>query len=87
VKQAPTQKALLSQFKLLDKDNTGVISKQNLTDAVHEANLDLDEKEISSIIEQVDYETNGTISYTEFLAATMPLQSYVTEEKLKEIFS
>jgi Ca2+-binding EF-hand superfamily protein len=38
-----------------------------------EAEIEFNETEINKIIEEVDYETNGTISYTEFLAATMPL--------------
>ena len=41
---------------------------------------DVDEEEIDLIINEIDYEQNGTINYSEFLAATLPVEKYVTEQ-------
>ena len=45
------------------------------------------EEEVNRIIEEIDYETNGTINYSEFLAATIPQEMYVTDDRLKALFS
>jgi len=43
-------------------------------------------KEIDKIIKEVDYHGNGKINYSEFLAATISVQSFLTEEKLWMLF-
>jgi Ca2+-binding EF-hand superfamily protein len=45
------------------------------------------EEDVNRIICEIDYETNGTINYTEFLAATIPQEFYVTDDRLKALFS
>jgi calcium-dependent protein kinase len=37
-------------------------------------------------MQNVDYEGNGLINYSEFLAATMSVQTVLTEEKLYALF-
>jgi Ca2+-binding EF-hand superfamily protein len=34
--------------------------------------------EIDKIIAEIDYDGNGTICYSEFLAATLPVEKYVS---------
>ena len=41
---------------------------------------------IKSIMKNVDYQGNGKINYSEFLAATVSLQKVLTEEKLYALF-
>ena len=41
---------------------------------------------IKQIVAQVDYKGNGKINYTEFLAATIPVQRVLTDEKLHALF-
>lgn len=38
--------------------------------------------ELKKIIQSIDTDGNGTINYTEFLAATMEKSLYMKEEKL-----
>lgn len=39
------------------------------------------------MIEELDYNGDGKINYTEFLAATMDTKKLITEEKLRSVFS
>ena len=49
-------------------------------------NLSLSSNQIKTIIQNVDYDGNGKINYSEFLAATVQLRSVLTEEKLYALF-
>ena len=42
--------------------------------------------EIDKIIKEVDHHQNGKINYTEFLAATVEIKQFMTEEKLWMMF-
>ena len=44
-------------------------------------------QEINEIITNLDYAKNHKINYTEFIAATINVQNYLTEEKLDAIFN
>ena len=50
------------------------------------ANNPISEKDVTSIIEEVDYKGNKKINYSEFLAATISVKRFLTEEKLQAIF-
>ena len=54
---------------------------------MNSANVDVEPEELDMIINEVDYEGNGTINYTEFLAATLPVEKFVTEQQLKALFA
>jgi calcium-dependent protein kinase len=41
---------------------------------------------IKAIMDNVDYMGNGKINYSEFLAATLPLESVLTDKKLFALF-
>ncbi len=41
---------------------------------------------VKTIMENVDYQGNGKINYTEFLAATVPVELVLTDEKLLALF-
>ena len=43
--------------------------------------------QIRALITEVDYTGNGKINYTEFLVATVNLNTFLDESKLKAIFS
>mmetsp|Transcript_21804 Transcript_21804/g.33720 ORF Transcript_21804/g.33720 Transcript_21804/m.33720 type:complete len:103 (+) Transcript_21804:1122-1430(+) len=73
----------------MDKDRTGFISAEELRQAFHDGKLEIPkmtEDQISKIIEEVDEHKNGKINYSEFLAATVSIQQFMTEEKLWMIF-
>ena len=46
----------------------------------------LSEKDIEDIIFEIDDNGNGKINYSEFLAATVSLKQFMTEEKLWMMF-
>jgi calcium-dependent protein kinase len=46
----------------------------------------LDQDQIQQIISEVDAAKNGKINYSEFLAAALTVQDFLTEEKLWMIF-
>eukprot|EP00357_Protocruzia_adherens_P006319 CAMPEP_0114990346 /NCGR_PEP_ID=MMETSP0216-20121206/10739_1 /TAXON_ID=223996 /ORGANISM="Protocruzia adherens, Strain Boccale" /LENGTH=483 /DNA_ID=CAMNT_0002353499 /DNA_START=1089 /DNA_END=2540 /DNA_ORIENTATION=- len=79
-------KNLKQAFMEIDKDNTGMITFDELEDAMKAQNLQLAQDEIHKIIEKVDYQGNGKINYTEFIAATVNARNDFTEEQLYSAF-
>jgi len=43
--------------------------------------------EINEMINQMDYHNNKMINYSEFLAATIDVQHFLTDSRLKAIFN
>ena len=43
--------------------------------------------EITEMISQMDYHNNKKINYSEFLAATIDIQSFLSESRLKAVFN
>ena len=71
---------LTEQFQLIDKDGTGVIRREELKDIMNSVNgLEIDGQEFEQVINEIDYDNNGTINYSEFLAATVPIEKYVSD--------
>ena len=50
------------------------------------AELKVEQEEIDNILNEIDYDGNGSINYSEFLAATLPIENYVTQEQLQALF-
>ena len=72
---------------MIDTDGTGVISRSELEDIMSKVEgLELEEGELDQIMNEIDYEMNGTINYSEFMAATLPVEKFVTEQQLKALF-
>ena len=38
----------------------------------------IETEEVDTILNEIDYEKTGTINYTEFLAATLPVDKFVS---------
>ena len=56
----------------MDTDNTGFIEPRELKVAIKNSNLEnMSAEEIDSIIDQLDYDHNHKINYTEFISATI----------------
>ena len=60
--QLLSKEKLKAAFKMFDTDNSGSISPQEIKDALGQ----LDEKLVQSIIDEVDANGDGEISYEEF---------------------
>lgn len=80
---------LQSTFISLDLNGDGKLSTEELVAAfcqVFGASCDA-EKEVESIMSQLDMDKNGHIDYTEFVLATMDKKWLITKENLKTTFS
>jgi Ca2+-binding EF-hand superfamily protein len=73
-------------FIAIDKEGIGNIKPHELKAAMKEANIEFDEAEVNRIMDEIDYDHEGYINYTEFLAAAIGVQKIITEEKMKAIF-
>ena len=73
-------------FLEIDHDRTGFITSSELQNAMINSNYNFTNEEINEIVQQVDVKQNGKINYTEFIAATLCVEKYMTDDKLREIF-
>ena len=78
---------LKAAFQAIDTDGTGMIGAQELRQILVSKKQNVSDSEISSIIDQMDYHDNKQINYSEFLAATINVQSFLTESRLKAVFN
>ena len=49
--------------------------------------MNLGQEEINNIIKELDFAENKRINYSEFIAATINVQEYLSEERLQAIFN
>lgn len=78
--------SLKKQFQIFDTDNSGFLEKEELKEAIQKSNYAISEDEIDDIIKNLDLANNGVINYTEFLSATIDLNSILTQTKLMALF-
>ena len=57
-----------------------------MKEAIRIAKSDISDEELARILEMVDYDENGKIEYTEFLAATVDINKHLTKEKIALLF-
>lgn len=76
---------LRDTFIAMDENEDGLITIKELESAFDKLKIN-DHVDLKSLFEQIDYNKNGFINYTEFLAAMIDEKTYVTEEKLFEAF-
>ena len=79
-------KNLKKEFQKLDTEGTGFLEIQHLHDVLKK-NFDISENELGQILDELDYLANQKINYTEFIAATIKVESFLTEEKLDALFN
>ena len=78
---------LRAQFQAIDTDGTGMIKAQELHDILMQKRMNVSDAEINEMISQMDYHNNKKINYSEFLAATIDVQNFLTESRLKAVFN
>lgn len=79
---------LRQTFQDMDRDCTGMVTIDELQSAFasnHELSV-LSGNDLLKIMKHVDQNGNGAINYSEFLAATISLDTVLTEEKLRVLF-
>ncbi|XP_021603522.1 calcium-dependent protein kinase 11 isoform X2 [Manihot esculenta] len=74
-------------FKMLDTDNSGTITYEELKVGLKRVSSELMESEIKALMEAADIDNSGTIDYGEFLAATLHLNKMEREENLVAAFA
>ncbi|GAA0176090.1 non-receptor serine/threonine protein kinase [Lithospermum erythrorhizon] len=74
-------------FKMIDTDDSGTITFEELKEGLRKVGSELMEPEIKDLMEAADIDNSGTIDYGEFLAATVHLNKLEREENLVSAFS
>ena len=67
------------EFEKIDVDNSGTIEIPELENAVRKSHINLSEVELKHILDELDYSKDKTINYTEFIAATIQIQNFLTD--------
>ncbi|KAL4576850.1 hypothetical protein LXL04_012950 [Taraxacum kok-saghyz] len=78
---------LKQMFKMIDTDNSGYITFNELKDGLKRCGADLDESDIHDLIQSADIDNSGTIDYDEFVAATLHYTKVDKEDRLFSAFS
>ncbi|KAM0940509.1 putative protein kinase CAMK-CDPK family [Dioscorea sansibarensis] len=74
-------------FRMIDSDNSGTITFDELKDGLKRVGSELMESEIQALMTAADIDNSGTIDYGEFLAATLHMNKMEREENLLSAFS
>uniref|UniRef100_A0ACD6A1G3 Uncharacterized protein n=1 Tax=Avena sativa TaxID=4498 RepID=A0ACD6A1G3_AVESA len=77
---------LKEMFKMLDTDNSGHITLDELKSGLRRVGATLMDSEIDALMEAADIDNSGTIDYGEFIAATMHINKVDKEDKLFTAF-
>lgn len=78
---------LKEMFKMIDTDNSGQITFDELKAGLERVGANLMESEIYALMEAADVDNSGTIDYGEFIAATVHLNKIEREDHLFAAFS
>ncbi|XP_057436347.1 calcium-dependent protein kinase 26-like [Lotus japonicus] len=74
-------------FKMIDTDNSGQITFEELKIGLKKFGANLNESEIYDLMQAADVDNSGTIDYGEFIAATLHLNKVEREDHLVAAFS
>ncbi|XP_020233115.1 calcium-dependent protein kinase 10 [Cajanus cajan] len=78
---------LKEMFKMIDTDNSGQITFEELNVGLKKFGANLNESEIYDLMQAADVDNSGTIDYGEFIAATLHLNKIDREDHLVAAFS
>ncbi|KAK6126519.1 hypothetical protein DH2020_039753 [Rehmannia glutinosa] len=78
---------LKEMFKMIDTDNSGNITFEELKASLKKCGANLNESEIYDLMKAADVDNSGTIDYGEFIAATLHLNKIEKEDHLFRAFS
>jgi len=76
---------LREQFNTMDKNGDGELTLEELKAGCREAGI-MQSEDINKLFSSIDSDHNGSISYTEFLAATIDQKTYMKRETFWEAF-
>ncbi|KAK7392723.1 hypothetical protein VNO78_21169 [Psophocarpus tetragonolobus] len=78
---------LKEMFKMIDTDNSGQITFEELKVGLKKFGANLNESEIYDLMQAADVDNSGTIDYGEFIAATLHLNKVEREDHLVAAFA
>jgi calcium-dependent protein kinase len=78
---------LKEMFKMIDADNSGQITFDELKAGLKRVGANLKESEIYDLMQAADVDNSGTIDYGEFVAATLHLNKVEKEDHLFAAFT
>ncbi|XP_050379584.1 calcium-dependent protein kinase 20 [Argentina anserina] len=78
---------LKEMFKMIDTDNSGHITLEELKNGLERVGADLKDSEITWLMQSADVDNSGTIDYGEFIAAMLHLNKVQKEDHLFAAFS
>ncbi|THU61812.1 hypothetical protein C4D60_Mb07t27210 [Musa balbisiana] len=78
---------LKEMFKMIDTDNSGHITFEELKAGLQRVGACLKESEVYALMQAADVDNSGTIDYGEFIAATLHLNKIEREDHLFAAFS
>ncbi|XP_047341256.1 calcium-dependent protein kinase 1-like [Impatiens glandulifera] len=78
---------LKEMFKMIDTDNSGQITFEELKAGMKRVGANLKESEIYDLMQAADVDNSGTIDYGEFIAATLHLTKIEKEDNLFAAFN
>ncbi|NP_001275230.1 calcium-dependent protein kinase 1-like [Solanum tuberosum] len=78
---------LKEMFKMIDTDNSGQITFEELKVGLKRVGANLKESEIYDLMQAADVDNSGTIDYGEFIAATLHFNKIEREDHLFAAFS
>ncbi|CAD8168988.1 unnamed protein product [Paramecium pentaurelia] len=82
------QEELIKAFQVLDKDQNGIISKDELIEGYSQVLKDkeLAMQEVNKILHIIDLNQSGQVDFSEFLMASMNQEKLVSLERVKAAF-
>ena len=78
---------LQHEFEKIDDDKSGFLEFDEIKAVIEKSGSKLESSEIDKIIKEIDFVGNNKINYSEFLAATIEADKFITDEKLRAIFN
>ncbi|XP_060177133.1 calcium-dependent protein kinase 20-like [Lycium barbarum] len=78
---------LKEMFKMIDADNSGHITLEELKTGLEKVGANLKDSEIVSLMQAADIDNSGTIDYGEFIAAMLHLNKIQKEDHMYAAFS
>ncbi|KAA8516841.1 hypothetical protein F0562_017341 [Nyssa sinensis] len=78
---------LKEMFKMIDTDNSGQITLEEMKKGLERVGANLKDSEISGLMQAADTDNSGTIDYGEFVAAMLNLNKVQREDHMYAAFS
>uniref|UniRef100_A0A2C9V7T7 non-specific serine/threonine protein kinase n=1 Tax=Manihot esculenta TaxID=3983 RepID=A0A2C9V7T7_MANES len=78
---------LKEMFRMIDTDNSGHITLEELKTGLEKVGANLKDAEITGLMQAADIDNSGTIDYGEFIAAMLHLNKITKEDHLFAAFS